>query len=733
MKTILRSLFLLTAIIWLPLMNIAKAGAQELQTGNEIVIIDPDLQDGNTLINALNPGTKWFFLDRSEQLVPFVSDILSRYAPVKSLHLVTHGMPGAIFTTGTFLNNEITEEEQAEIKRWKNNFSTDGSILLYGCEAGKGPEGKAFCLNLSEISGLNVSASIDKTGSATLGGDWDLELSTGSIEIQTCFSSAITSYNQLLEKVLIWTGPVTGNFYCNSLKTFYNNQAGHSAIQMIDKGTTIPDLSAYSMVFAILPERTLNSTEIKNLKDLLDKGGRIVWVGEHSGYVSMNNVITAAVAALGGHLSIQPLLLDKNSTYLPGTHINMSSPIMKGVTRLYGNAVSGINIGGDATILVKMHDDTTKILMAQEKIGKGDIIAWADINQWDKINDASFGTATFFRNLLSGTIERIQSRLVAKVILSDLVQTYTGSPLPVTIITDPAGLKTNVTYNGSETTPANAGTYTVVATIDDPTYKGTTTGSLKIGKASLNITADDKIRTYGESDPDLSVSYAGFVKGDDIDDLDAKPKASTGANLNSDAGVYDITVFDGSDNNYSYIFNKGSLTIDKGNQVITFKNIPADLRSQQEYQLVATSTSGLPVSFNSSESTIASISGNNMNVGKEGNVRIIASQEGNQNWNPAPDVIQTIITLQAFNKIRSLFTPNNDGMNDYWVIPDIEQYGDLSVKIFNRFGKLLYESSAYNNDWDGTYNGAPLPSASYSYIIKSVEKGIIKGIVNMVR
>ena len=411
----------------------------------------------------------------------------------------------------------------------------------------------------------------------------------------------------------------------------------------------------------------------------------------------------------------------------------MSSPIMKGVTRLYGNAVSGINIGGDATILVKMHDDTTKILMAQERIGKGDIIAWADINQWDKINDASFGTATFFRNLLSGTIERIQNRLVAKVTLSDLAQTYTGSPLPVTIITDPAGLKTIITYNGSETIPTNAGTYSVVATIDDATYKGTTSESFKIGKASLTVTADDKKRTYGESDPDLSVSYSGFVKGDDIDDLDAKPKASTGANLNSDAGTYDITVFGGSDNNYSYIFNKGTLTIDKGNQVITFKNIPADLRSQQEYQLVATSASGLPVSFNSSESTIASISGDYMTVGKEGTVRIIASQEGNQNWNPAPDVIQTIITLQEFNKIRSLFTPNNDGMNDYWIIPDIELYGDISVKIFNRFGKLLYESSAYNNDWDGTYNGAPLPSASYNYIIKSVEKGIIKGVVNMVR
>jgi gliding motility-associated-like protein len=72
-------------------------------------------------------------------------------------------------------------------------------------------------------------------------------------------------------------------------------------------------------------------------------------------------------------------------------------------------------------------------------------------------------------------------------------------------------------------------------------------------------------------------------------------------------------------------------------------------------------------------------------------------------------------------------------MNDYWYIADIGQYGQISVKIYNRFGTLLYESPAYNNDWDGTYNGTPLPSASYYYIIKSSEKGIIKGVVNLVR
>jgi len=112
---------------------------------------------------------------------------------------------------------------------------------------------------------------------------------------------------------------------------------------------------------------------------------------------------------------------------------------------------------------------------------------------------------------------------------------------------------------------------------------------------------------------------------------------------------------------------------------------------------------------------------------------ITAIQGGNNNWNPAVNITQSIVTLPTFDNIRSLFTPNNDGMNDYWYIPDIEQYGTISVQIYNRFGKLLYKSSAYKNDWDGTYNGTPLPEAAYYYIIKSSEKGLIKGVVNIVR
>jgi gliding motility-associated-like protein len=227
--------------------------------------------------------------------------------------------------------------------------------------------------------------------------------------------------------------------------------------------------------------------------------------------------------------------------------------------------------------------------------------------------------------------------------------------------------------------------------------------------------------------------YSGFVLGQDQSVLDVLPVAATVADINSAAGNYDINVSGAADENYSFIYNRGILTINKADQTITFEEIPDGLRMTQEYQLNATASSGLEVSFESSDPDIGSLNGNILTVNKDGNLTITAIQEGDHNWNPAPVVIQSIVILPTFDNVSSLFTPNNDGINDYWYIPDLEQYGKVQVTVYNRFGKSVYQSDSYKNDWDGTWNGYPLPSASYYYIMKSSEKGIIKGVVNIVR
>lgn len=60
------------------------------------------------------------------------------------------------------------------------------------------------------------------------------------------------------------------------------------------------------------------------------------------------------------------------------------------------------------------------------------------------------------------------------------------------------------------------------------------------------------------------------------------------------------------------------------------------------------------------------------------------------------------------------FTPNGDNYNDYWNIKDLKNQPDAIINIYDRYGKLLKQMSpASQPGWDGTYNGAPLPSTDY--------------------
>jgi xyloglucan-specific exo-beta-1,4-glucanase len=60
-------------------------------------------------------------------------------------------------------------------------------------------------------------------------------------------------------------------------------------------------------------------------------------------------------------------------------------------------------------------------------------------------------------------------------------------------------------------------------------------------------------------------------------------------------------------------------------------------------------------------------------------------------------------------------------------------YGNCDVRVFNRWGKEVFASKNYNNLWDGTSNGSPLPDGAYYFVIKTQNAGTISGTVNIVR
>jgi len=71
--------------------------------------------------------------------------------------------------------------------------------------------------------------------------------------------------------------------------------------------------------------------------------------------------------------------------------------------------------------------------------------------------------------------------------------------------------------------------------------------------------------------------------------------------------------------------------------------------------------------------------------------------------------------------VPNIFTPNDDGINDTFVVPCLlkeDTYPNSQVIIFNRWGDEVYKSpSPYKNDWRGTFNGEELPVGTYFYVI----------------
>ena len=69
--------------------------------------------------------------------------------------------------------------------------------------------------------------------------------------------------------------------------------------------------------------------------------------------------------------------------------------------------------------------------------------------------------------------------------------------------------------------------------------------------------------------------------------------------------------------------------------------------------------------------------------------------------------------------VYNALTPNGDGKNDYFHIKNVWLYPDSYVEIYNRWGNLVYQKSAYNNEWDG----GNLPDGTYYYVVKITHNG----------
>ncbi|WP_316819370.1 MBG domain-containing protein, partial [Pedobacter nyackensis] len=96
----------------------------------------------------------------------------------------------------------------------------------------------------------------------------------------------------------------------------------------------------------------------------------------------------------------------------------------------------------------------------------------------------------------------------------------------------------------------------------------------------------------------------------------------------------------------------------------------------------------------------------------------------------------TLTVLEDFVKVKAtnIMSPNGDGVNDKWVIDNLDLYPNNEVKVFDRTGRLLFGKKGYDNSWDATLNGLPLAEGTYYYIIDfGTKRPKIKGFITITR
>jgi len=95
---------------------------------------------------------------------------------------------------------------------------------------------------------------------------------------------------------------------------------------------------------------------------------------------------------------------------------------------------------------------------------------------------------------------------------------------------------------------------------------------------------------------------------------------------------------------------------------------------------------------------------------------------------PPPPITQAVNT----------FTPNNDGINDYFSVT-IVGYGEFgSLRIYSRYGQLVFQTKSPDTPWDGKYNGRPAPVGTYYWLFDGINtydhsKVVASGFITLIR
>jgi gliding motility-associated-like protein len=257
-------------------------------------------------------------------------------------------------------------------------------------------------------------------------------------------------------------------------------------------------------------------------------------------------------------------------------------------------------------------------------------------------------------------------------------------------------------------TPANAGTYTVVATSAggcpaSPVHTTITVipKVVPLVSAGVPVCAGESTQLTAAGGKYYKWQPATGLNHDDIPNPVASPQQTTTYTVHiSNDGCAD------SSKTVTVTVNQNPVA-DAGNNIILFEGQSATLNGSVKGDNI-TGYSWSPSTFLSNPDSLDPVTTPTDNI----TYTLTATSQ-------SCGISTSSVFVRVYKKILipNAFSPNKDGTNDYWDVGGLVTYPESTVLVFNRYGQQVYQSTGYAKPWDGTYNGSALPAGTYYYII----------------
>ncbi|QEI04817.1 DUF4347 domain-containing protein [Pigmentiphaga aceris] len=162
----------------------------------EIVFIDSRVKDPQTLLAGLAEGVEVVYLNAQADGLAQMAEALGESGEYAAVHVFAHGDNGRMLLGNTLVDEGALAGHADTLAALGRGLTEDGDLLLFVCDLGSGEVGARFVASLAALTGADVAASDDRTGA---GGDWDLEVTQGSIDSGGVLSAeALAAYQYSL-------------------------------------------------------------------------------------------------------------------------------------------------------------------------------------------------------------------------------------------------------------------------------------------------------------------------------------------------------------------------------------------------------------------------------------------------------------------------------------------------------------------------------------------------------